>query len=96
MRKKAAVFIPGHHLSKRRHFISPLTSSQFNEQTAVKRDKNKGYCIKGCTGGSLAWFTNRKDSKLCITDMKIAFSQITKINKSGNFLVTFSYAGKSV
>ena len=45
MWKKASVVIPGHHLSKRRHPLSPLTSSQVNEQTASQIDKKKGYRI---------------------------------------------------
>ena len=45
MWKKASVVIPGHHLSKRRHPLSPLTSSQVDEQTAVQINKKKGYRI---------------------------------------------------
>ena len=45
MWKKASVVIPGHHLSKRRHPLSPLTSSQVDEQTASQINKKKGYRI---------------------------------------------------
>ena len=45
MWKKASVVIPGHHLSKRRHPLSPLTSSQVDEQTASQISKKKGYRI---------------------------------------------------
>ena len=44
MWKKASVVIPGHHLLKRRHHLSPLTSSQVDEQTAFQI-KKKGYRI---------------------------------------------------
>ena len=42
---KASVVSPGHHLSKRRHPLSPLTSSQVDEQTASQIGKKKGYRI---------------------------------------------------
>ena len=45
MWKKASVVNPGPHLSKRRHPLSPLTSSQVDEQTACQIDKKKGYRI---------------------------------------------------
>ena len=37
--------IQGHQLSKRRHPLSPLTSSQVDEQTASQISKKKGYRI---------------------------------------------------
>ena len=45
MWKNASVVIPGHHLSKRRHPLSPLTSSQVDEQTASQINRKKGYRI---------------------------------------------------
>ena len=45
MWKNASVVIPGHHLSKRRHPLSPLTSSQVDEETASQINKKKGYRI---------------------------------------------------
>ena len=43
--KKASGVIPGHHISKRRHPLSPLTSSQGDDQTAFQINKKKGYRI---------------------------------------------------
>ena len=45
MWKKASVVNPGHQLSKRRHPLSPLTSSQVDEHTASQISKKKGYRI---------------------------------------------------
>ena len=42
---QASVVNPSHHLSKRRHPLSPLTSSQVDEQTASQISKKKGYRI---------------------------------------------------
>ena len=42
MYKKASAVIPGQHLSKRRHPLSPLTSSQVDEETASQIHKKKG------------------------------------------------------
>ena len=47
MWKKASAVNPGHHLSKRRHPLSALTSSQVDKykQTASQISKKKGYRI---------------------------------------------------
>ena len=45
MWKKASVVNPSHHLSKRRHPLLPLISSQVDEQTASQMSKKKGYRI---------------------------------------------------
>ena len=66
-KKKHSAAIPVHHLSKRRHPLSPLTSSQVDEQTASHINKKKGCripfenvsilptppaLVKSCPGGS--------------------------------------------
>ena len=51
---QASVVNPSHHLSKRRHPLSPLTSSQLDEQTASQISEKKGYIylVKMCKGQS--------------------------------------------
>ena len=51
----------------------------------------------GRIGGSLAWFTNRKNRRSRIMDIKISFSRITKISKQDTLFNNMcSYTGNSV
>lgn len=51
---------------------------------------------EGHTVGSIARSTNRKNSKLQITDIKISICQIKKISKLCTLLITSSFTKKSV
>ena len=53
---------------------------RFVDKERNVREEFVGF-YEGRTGGSVARFTNRKNSESRITDIKISFSRITKINK---------------